>query len=328
MTPARKMNVLITGASGFIGSALSRRLAPRPDLHVTGLVRQKEKGDFLLELGAAVAVGDVRDDTTMTELFSAHFDIVCHVAAWLNGSPRKNYHLVNVTATKRLLSLAETARVARFIYTSSIMVYGLHDSIDVLENAILAPYGDDYGDTKIEAEAIVQEASRRGRIETCIVRPGMVYGPQSQAWTVQIIDWGKRGLMPMVDNGRGSAFPVYIDNLIDLLELCIDHPDAANSTFNAVDDGPITFNEFLGSYMSMIPTTRALRLSGSPLKTLAKLLSFVSPGRSLPYLIHQLTQTGQIQNEAAKTKLGWQPAVSLRDGMARTEAWLRASGYI
>jgi nucleoside-diphosphate-sugar epimerase len=208
------------------------------------------------------------------------------------------------------------------------MVYGLHGSIDVDETARLEPYGDDYGDTKIEAETIVREASQRGNLETCIVRPGMVYGPQSQAWTLQLIDWGKRGILPLIDNGRGTAFPIYIENLVDLLEMCIDHPGAANSTFNAVDDGPITFNEFLGSYMSMIPTTKALRIPGSPLKMLANLLSFISPSRSLPYLVHQLMQTGQIKNDSAKTKLGWKPAVPLRDGMAQSEAWLRASGYL
>jgi nucleoside-diphosphate-sugar epimerase len=218
--------------------------------------------------------------------------------------------------------------VERLVFTSSIAVYGPHGDQDVDERTTLKPYRDPYGDSKIAAEASLREVSSRTGLPVVIVRPGMVYGPGSPGGTKRLAKWAKRGQLPLVDGGRGTAYPVYIDNLIDLLLLCAVHPAAAGETFNAVDDGPVTLGEFLGAYMTMVPTDRAIRLPGWLVQGLAAVIDPLTPGVRLTYVASQMRGRGVVVNTHAKRQLGWQPKVSLAEGLQRSEEWLRAQGIL
>jgi nucleoside-diphosphate-sugar epimerase len=152
----------------------------------------------------------------------------------------------------------------------------------------------------------------------------MVYGPESPGWTTRLTVWARNGHLPLIEGGRGTAYPIYIDNLIDLLILCMVHPAAAGETFNAVDDGPVTLGKFLGAYMAMVPTRRAIRLPGWLFSVLAGLVDPLIPGIKLTYVASQMRGRGMVLNSRAKECLGWLPSVSLADGMRRSEAWLRS----
>ena len=149
----------------------------------------------------------------------------------------------------------------------------------------------------------------------------------SQQWTRRIGLWAKQGILPILDCGQGTAYPIFIENLVDLLVVCLAHPDAVDTVFNGVDDGPVTLGTFLGAYMKMVPTRRALYLPGRPLGLLAQLLDPFSRSLKLSYVVAQMRGRGQIQNYAAHN-LGWEPRVSLSEGLALAEAWLRNEGVI
>lgn len=319
--------ILVTGATGFIGGHLARRLHAE-GAHVLALERTPGKGEHLAKSGIEIVRGDVTDSSQMEALLRQNVQVVMHIAAWLSGRPLRNYQRINVEATRQLAQLSASVGVERFVFTSSIAVYGPHGDANVDETTVLKPYGNPYGDTKIRAEAALHEVGLRANLPFVIVRPGMVYGPGSRSWTVRLALWARRGLTPLIDGGRGTAYPVYIDNLVDLLLVCATHPAATGEIFNGVDDGPVTFADFLGAYMAMIPTSRANRLSGWVLKILLGLAAPFSPDWSLTYIADQLCGRGMVSNQKAKDRLGWRPRVSLKDGMAASESWLRETGIL
>lgn len=319
--------ILVTGATGFIGSRLAGRLHAE-GAHVIALERTPGKGDALARSGIEIVRGDITDRAQMEAILRQDVHIVMHIAAWLRGQPVSNYQRINIEATRQLAELSAAAGVNRFVFTSSIAVYGLHGDTNVDEATPLKPFGDPYGDSKIRAEEALWDVAHSANLPYVIVRPGMVYGPGSPGWTVRLARWARKGQLPMIDNGRGTAYPVYIDNLVDLLAACATHPAAVGEVFNGVDDGPVTFADFLGGYMAMVPTDRAIKLPGWALKSVMALASPFFPGAKLSHYANQLCGRGLVSNRKAKDLLGWSPRVSLKEGLARSEAWLREVGVL
>jgi 2-alkyl-3-oxoalkanoate reductase len=318
--------VLVTGATGFIGGHAARRLHGL-GARVVALARSEEKGKPLAEMGIEVAIGDLLDHERMAQLVEG-VEIVLHLAAWMRGQTKAQAAAVNVEATRWLAEASAANGVKRFVYTSSIVAYGFHDDRDVDEDTPLELFGDPYGDTKILAERALAEIGKATGLSYAIVRPGMVYGPGSGGWTVRPIRWAKRGQMPLIGGGRGTAYPIYIDDLVDLLLLCAVHPKAAFQTYNGVSDGPITLYEYLSGYMRMIPTTRALHLPCWAAHPLATLVEPLTPTLNMRYVIHEMCGTGLILNDKAKRELGWEPRISLEEGLRRSEHWLREEGML
>lgn len=322
-----KKTVYITGATGFVGSYMVQRMS-RAGYRVIALERTPGKGDVLRTEGITVVRGDLRDINSLKRHFEVYdIDIVMHIGAWLAGGKR-NSHLINTVATENLAHLALVHSVERFVFTSSIAVYGLHDDANVDESSPTAPYSDPYGDSKINAEHRLMQIYHNANLPVSIVRPGMIYGPESHGWAVRLSRWGKRGLLPMPPGSTGTAYPVYIDNLIDLMMLTAEHPNAIGQIYNAVDNGPVTMTEFFEGFMNMIGSTKALRLPCWSFKLGAVLINPIVRDRNYRYIASQLCGSGWVSNQKAKDELGWHPAIGLEEGLSRTEAWLRSEGYL
>ncbi len=320
--------VFVTGATGFIGGYLARRLHAE-GASVFALERQRGKGADLAALGMTVVQGDITDHGRMREIIAVHQpQIVMHIAAWLGGTNRTDAQRVNVAASQNLAEVSAAAGVERFVFTSSIAAYGIVDKGIVDETRPLGPYGDPYGDSKIRAETVLRAVADRTGLAIVIVRPGMVYGPGSPGWTRRIAKWARQGYIPLIDGGQGTAFPIYIDNLIDLLLLCAIHPQAVGETFNAVDDGPVTLADFLGAYMGMAHTNRAIRLPGWLAKAVATVVDPFVRRYKLTYVVGQMCARATISNQKAKDLLSWSPQVGLQEGLRRSEAWLRSEGIL
>lgn len=319
--------VFITGGAGFIGSYLAERLHSLGAV-VTVLYRSPRRTHLLAEQGIRAIQGSITDAAQMEGILSQRFDLVYHLAAWLRGGPGHQARFVNVEATRQLAQLSAAHGVRRFVFTSSIMVYGPHGDRNVDEATPLQPYGDPYGDSKIEAEQALYKVGAETGLPYVIVRPGMVYGPRSRGWTGRLARWAKSGRTLMIDGGRGTAYPIYIDNLIDLLILCAVRPEAAGEVFNGVDDGPITLETFFKGHMSMVPTHHAIRLPGWLLGLAAAVIDPFTPGLSYRYVVNQVRGRGQVSNEKAKRLLNWQPHVSMEEGLRRSEVWLREEGLL
>lgn len=317
--------VLVTGATGFIGGHLARRLAQVEGARVVGTGRTEAQARTLRELGIELVAADLKQPDSFGEAL-ADVDVVFHVAAWLprsGGRPGEAERL-NVDGTRALFELAGRCGVRRFVHVSTVSAYGLPQRDRVDEDHPLDPdSGEPYGRSKARGELAL--ASAEGP-ELVVVRPGMVYGPGSTGWTVGMVDLLERGLPVVFGDGAGTAFPIYIDNLVDLLIRASVAP-VAGQRFNATDSSP-TWRQWFEYYAAM---------TGRPARRLPHWAAFVVALANKAFALglpvdferlRMLRRPISFPSDAAQRELDWSPRIPLDEGMARSHAWLRSSGRL
>jgi len=315
--------VLVTGATGFIGSHLAERLATEGAC-VRVLVRDPQK--LLPPLRDRVEV--VRGDLLQPAGFAAatkDCEFVFHVAAWLGQPNRREVaYAGNVTATQRLAEAARIAGVRRFIGTSSVAVYGpvLKGVVDETwphSNVYL------YSETKSLGEQAAF-ATMTGRFEVTVIRPAEVYGPRGGVWTTVPVDLAKRGLPSLIGGGHGLAHPVYVENLVDAYLLAAQRDEAIGEAFT-ICDADIPWREFYGRYAAMVgKRARSIPVWLAWCGVLgAEIGAKVTrrPPNVSRAMLGFMTGRCVYSTEKAKRLLGWSPRFSLDEGLRRTEQWLR-----
>lgn len=330
---ARNKSVLVTGASGFIGGRLAERLAREDGAQVVGTGRKFDDASLLRAAGVELVTAELRDGDAMSRLCAGK-DTVYHVAAWLGRGSKDaaEAHAVNVDATRSLVQKAAAAGVRRVVLVSSIAVYGIPTRDEVDESVPLdLDQRDIYGRTKALGEVAAREAAKEMGIELAIVRPAMVYGPKSLGWTVAMLKLVQRGVPVLFGDATGHAYPVYVDDVVDMLRLCGSHKDAAAKdevgTWNAAAP-PVTWADFFAFYG---------RMCG---RTPRRIPLFVAQGLALaseklplglPLTRDQLRQYVRrfvYSTEKGERKLGWKVSVPIEEGMRRSETWLREVGRL
>ena len=240
--------VLVTGATGFVGSHLAERLVAE-GARVRVLVRDPYKLTDSLRDRVEIVTGDLLQPDCFAPA-TRDIDTVFHVAAWL-GTPNRveAAHAINVTATRQLAEAARSNNVRRFVYTSSIAVYGPVKSGVADETQPHWPVYV-YGETKSLGEQAAL-ATRTDRFEVTIIRPAMVYGARGAAWTTLPVKLARRGLPSLVGGGYGFSHPVYVENLVDAYLLVAECDKAAGEAFT-ISDGDVPWREFFGRYAAMM----------------------------------------------------------------------------
>lgn len=320
------VKVFITGAGGFIARALAIRL--RADGHTVGGVDLRADDD------AGVIAGDITADGAWQRAMTGA-DLVVHTAAVVsNAVGRDGQWRVNVAGTRRVVEAAARAGAGRLVSLSSIRAFsdlGFPDG--VTEDHPVRPDGNPYVDTKIAGEQVVLQAHAAGEIAATVVRPGDVYGPGSRPWTVLPVQLIRKGQFLLPAMGNGVFSPVYVDDLVEGLLLAGVHPAAPGQVFTLTGGAGVPCKEFFGHYYRMLgrrgplvaPTAaavtvarawgRAVRLASGPTEFNAISMRY-------------FTRTGTYSIAKARRMLGYQPAVDLTEGMARTGRWLRDQGLL
>lgn len=314
--------VFVTGATGFLGGALARRLAAG-GARVRALARSERKAEALRDTGVEIVLGDITDAETMRRAADG-CRVVFHAAAFFGDYARQR--VVNIEGTRNVLQAATDAKVERFVHISSISVYGYKVAGDVTEATPAAPGGDPYAITKTEAETVV----RSGGAPYTIIRPGMIYGAGSVNWTGQLFRLARRSPTPFIGDGHGSVFPIHVDDVVDLTVTAAAYPAAVNQIFNCTPDPSPTWREFLGAYARLAGNEgwRAIppRLI-APVAQIVRLLSpRVSRTRDLPDLLRFTQSDITFKTTKAQDLLDWQPQVDLETGVAGCAEWLREQG--
>lgn len=317
------MNVFITGASGFIGRALYARYTA--DGHsVRGM-------DLVADPQRDVVAGDVAERGAW-QRHAAGCDLVIHTAAVVSlrlERPRQVWE-ANVLGTLHALEAAESAG-ARLVHFSSVTAFGFEFPDGVDERHPVQPTGVPYPDTKIASEQVVLQAQLEGRVEATIVRPGDVYGPNSRAWAILPAELIRDRRFVLPGGGRGIFSPVYIDNLVDGVVLAAASPDAVGQVFTLSDGVGIANRDFFAPYAELVgrrlmtmPTPFALATAA-----MVQRAARLRPGDNdvNPASVRYLLRTGTYSNAKARRVLGWEPAVSVEDGLVRTVDWLHAQGF-
>ena len=325
--------ILITGATGFIGGHLARRLQTQERAHVRALVRSPQKAAPLADLGIEIIPGDITDPDAVREAMRGA-DIVYHAAAWADEQgDRDAVWAVNVGGTQNMVDAAIEHQVRRFIHLSSCAVYGSLQQLDIDETTPPRMTGRIYHDSKVAAEEVVFRAYREHGLPVVVARPSQVYGPGSPQFTIRVIQAVKAGKVMLVDQGRHHFKPIYIDNLIDALVLCAVVDDAVGEALNITDGGPIPWRDFFLAYGRMVGVTHFPSAPYPVAYAYAwakEIISRITGQRSSinREVVKTFRSHNSFSNAKARRILGWEPQVDFQEGMRRTEIWLRENGYI
>ena len=329
----RDKTILVTGATGFIGGHLARRLQTQEGARVRALVRSPQKAAPLAELGVETIPGDITDPDAVREA-ARGAEIVYHAAAWADEQgDRDAVWAVNVGGTQHMVDAAVAEGAARFIHLSSCAVYGSRQQMDIDETTPPRMTGRVYHDSKVAAEEVVFAAYRERGLPVVVARPSQVYGPGSPQFTVRVIEAVKAGKVILVDGGRHFFKPIYIDNLVDALVRCATVDEAVGEAMNITDGYVVTWREFFEAYGRMAGVTSfpsAPYPAAYAYAIFKEMMSKITGKRSSinREVVKTFRSRNSFSNAKARRLLGWEPAVDFQEGMRRTEAWLREHGYL
>mgnify|MGYP000327232155 FL=1 len=305
------MNILLTGATGFVGSRLADLLLHRTSHQLTSAVRRQGT----VVCGQEVVVDSLNADTDWSKALLSQ-EVVIHAAARAHvmsdqaSDPIEEYRKVNVEGTLNLARQSVESGVKRFVYISSIKVNGEQTAPGrpFTERDALAP-SDPYGVSKMEAEEGLMELARNTELEVVIVRPPLVYGPGAKGNFASMLNLVTRQLPLPLGSVNNKRSLVALDNLVDLIITCVEHPAAANQVFLVSDGQDVSTTElFRAVARAMGKSSRLLPIPASVLVIGAAVL-----GKKA--VAQRLLGSLQVDISKARDLLDWEPPLTLEEGL-------------
>lgn len=320
--------ILVTGATGFLGSALGHKLASQ-GAQVVALARSNEKATQAAAAGFAVARGDVTNRESLRRAIE-RCQIVVHCAVGSGDADEQRD--VNVNGTRLVAEECGFGGVRHLVHVSSIAVYGFARRGVVNETVKPVPGAYMYARTKYGGEQAVQEVALHTGLNYTIVRPGMIHGPGSQNWTERLFRYARRNPILFPGDGSGSAHPIYIDDVVDALALITGNESLSGEIFNISADPSSTWREWLLAYAALaghknwVSVPPMLARAGAGL--VMGFASTTSILRDLPELVDQFMEKVTYSTAKARERLGWQPKISLHEGIERSIPYLKELGLL
>jgi nucleoside-diphosphate-sugar epimerase len=335
LQPTREDVCLVTGASGFIGGRLTRRLL-QEGRQVRCLVRESSDVSQLRELDVEIAVGDLTSPPSLARAVQG-CRYVLHCGALVSDwATRQEIAAANVDGTRNLLDACVGASVQRVVHFSTTDVYGYPGAPSVEETQTGADFANWYSQTKREAEAEVRRVQSGHPMEVVILRPATVYGPGSKEVVGEIARAMRGRNMLLVDRGRSVAGLCYVDNLTDAALLALAHEDAPGQVFNVCDGLDVTWREFTDRLADglgydpvrwSMPYWMASSIGFSlehGYRALRRTTGLTAPPLLSRQAVQVLGRDQDFSNRHVRDVLGWEPRVDYASGMQATVAWLNS----
>lgn len=308
--------IFVTGATGFVGGALVRRLTA--DCAFNGVVAAvRRNAASLPEEVQQVQVGDLLLTTDWGCALQG-IDAVVHCAARVHvmqddaTDPLQAYREVNVSGTLNLARQAAEAGVRRFVFVSSVKVNGEATQPGQPFTADDVPMPlDPYGVSKLEAELGLRDIAAQTGMDVVIVRPPLVYGPGVKANFAAMMRWVTRGIPLPLGAIHNTRSMVALDNLVDLLVTCLKHPAAAGQTFLVSDGEDVSTTELLHR------TAQAMGRKAFLLPVPAILLELSAAMLGKSTVAQRLCGSLQVDINKTRRLLGWTPPLSLDQGLKK-----------
>jgi len=312
-------SVLVTGANGFVGIVLCRRL--RVDgFQVRGAVRSN-KSSSLPEGIESREIADIDAQTDWTEILRG-VDTIVHLAARVHvmhdtaTDPLAEYLKVNVAGTEQLARAAVEARVKRFIFLSTVKVNGEENVRPYREIDPPAPL-DAYAISKLQAEQKLKKIATASGMELVILRPPLVYGPGVKANFLALIKMVAKGVpLPLASIRNRRSF-IYLENLVDVISACCIHPDAGGKVFMVSDGEDVSTPELIRRIA--LTLKKKTRLFPFPPILLYILGRMVGKRQSVDRLIGSLA----VDITKIESELDWHPPFTMASGLQQTADWYK-----
>jgi len=305
------VKILLTGATGFLGSRLIKNLHAKKDVFLTAAVRRSAQisADRILEVQTLDANTDWSAVLTNQQVL-IHTAARAHIMKDEVADPLAEYRRVNVDGTLNLARQAATAGVKRFIFISSIGVNGNTNTRPFTEDDTPKP-AELYAQSKWEAEQGLWKIQRETGMELVIIRPPLVYGPNAPGNFGSLMCWIEKGVPLPLGAIHNKRSLVAVDNLLDLIITCIDHTAAANQVFLAGDGQDLSTTELLRC---------VAKAAGKPSRLIpipSSLLMFAATLLGKKDVAQRLLGSLQVDITKARDLLGWEPPISVEEGLCR-----------
>ncbi len=327
------MRVLVTGATGFVGSHLAAALVGRGD-DVRCLARRPEQAAALSALGALVAPGSLEDPASLAAAL-ARIDVVYHVAGLTAAATEREFLDVNAEGTRRLVTAVRAAvpSLRRFVYVSSLAAVGPAARGARLSEASPCAPVTAYGRSKLAAEQVVRQAPA---LPWTIVRPPAVYGPRDRE-LLRMFRIVRHGFAPVFGLGRQEISVVYAPDLADGIVRAALAPAALGQTYHLAHPAVVSQRDFARAIGRAVLGGRAPRVVPVPLVLAAPIVRAIghaaaARGRrsvvSADKLAEFTAPSWATSADKAERDLGWRAAHDLEAGLAETAAWYRAEAWL
>lgn len=329
------MDALITGATGFIGSRLAEYLVVKGHNVIAfgaeNTPLESARRRALEARGIRVVIGKL-DDIPLLRGLAQSADTVFHLAAAQHETNAgiEYFRSVNVRGTRNLLDVCEEAGVERFVYGSTIGVYGSARNGRLDENSDTKPENV-YGQSKLEAERTVID--RGERLKWTIVRISETYGP-GDGRLMKLFKLADTGVVPIIGSGTNEHHPVYVDDLVAGLERAATLPEAVGETIVLAGKDVLPTRELIERVAEALgKRLRSVTLPLGPFLLAAVMCETgcrpfgIAPPwhrRRLDFFVKRFV----FSLEKAERLLGYRPSVSFGDGARETAAWYRSNGYL
>ena len=341
--------ILISGANGWLGKRLARLTARSevaagvlsslpPQLSLRCLILPHERPEELGQLGAEVAAGDIRHPADCAAFCDgARGATLIHTAGVIHPGRVKDFYEINVDGTRNLLEASLAAGIKRFVYVSSNSPLGVNrgpkERFD--ESSAYHPYKN-YGRSKMQAELLVKKTGTERGLEFVIVRPPWFYGPDQPARQTLFFTMIKAGKAPIVGSGNNLRSMAYIDNLCEGLLLSAYVERAAGQIYWIADRQPYSMNEVIDTVERLLENEfklpvvhKRMRLpnAASEVASVAdSALQAIGLYNQKVHVLSEMNKTIACSVAKAEAELGYNPRISLEEGMRRSLAFCLEQG--
>lgn len=327
------MKVLVTGANGFVGAMLCRKLLELK-YEVYGLVRETSDLSLLQNLPVVKITGSLQDPESMRKAVQG-IHTIYHVAAAVSDWGdlpwfRKN----NVEGTRNLLDAAVEADVKRFVFISTAAVHAFLGGKNINEDAPQSPNPFPYCISKQEAERLVIQYHRDKMIDITIIRPGDVFGPGDRTSLLKMKDMLLQGRMLYLNGGKSLGAFTYVENLCDGIILAGTSPRAVGRSYIITDGYMLSWREYfqkltreldLPEPKISIPAWLAMFLAVT-LESIHHIFRIKKRPLVTKYLVAHLRKDFHFSIQKARKELGFTPNIGVDEAIRRTAKWFR--GYL
>jgi nucleoside-diphosphate-sugar epimerase len=325
-------SVLVTGATGFVGGAVARRLRAKGRA-VHALVRRNSDTMALTAAGCELAYGDITDAASVSQAMRG-IDGVVHCAALASDwGPREQFVRVNVDGSRHIFDAAQECGVRRVVHISTADVFGVYTDGRVIDDSFpLKETGFAYSDTKAEADKMARAYARERGLPVAVIRPMWIYGPGDRTFIPELVDAMRKGQMVFFGSSQKTIPLCYIDNLVDAILLTLTHDGAVGQGYLVGDGAVVTWKQLtdlLADHLNLpkvkwtipLPIAEGVAVGA---ETLAKMEESTRRPVLTRYELEMGGRDMHYSNDKICRELGFSPRVLPEEGLARTIEWLKS----